>query len=132
MEKNSVFGGLIFMIANATKKTLNLLGWTACRLTLLLFLSGAANAQVPDPVQSALAPIPGSAHHYIGVGGETVNPADGSVTFDLPIELPNGRGLTMPFGIKYSGPEDRYLTIPSGYNLSETRGQEAVKKLNPS
>jgi hypothetical protein len=60
MGMNSFFEGLINKIVIATKKTLSLPGWTACGLTLLLFLSCVGNAQVPDPVQSALAPIPGS------------------------------------------------------------------------
>src|SRR5215469_11496831 len=74
-----------------------------------LALSLSAAAQVPDPLNAAQAPVPGSDHHYIGMGGETVNPADGSVSFDLPIQLPSGRGLNMPFGIRYCGPEHRYI-----------------------
>jgi hypothetical protein len=51
----------------------------------------------------AQAPVPGVGHHYIGMGTETVNPADGSVSFDLPIQTPPGRGHSFPFGIHYSG-----------------------------
>ena len=72
--------------------------------------SGRPHSQVPDPGIAAQAPVPGSGHHYIGIGAETVNPADGSLTFDLPIELPTGRGISMTFGIRYSGNEDYFPT----------------------
>jgi hypothetical protein len=76
-------------------------------------------AQVPDPINAAQAPIPGSEHHYIGMGAETVNPADGSVSFNLPVQLPPGRGMSMPFGVRYSGPEHRYIwNGGSGSNVS--------------
>jgi hypothetical protein len=48
-------------------------------------------AQVPDPLVANQAPVAGVGHHYIGIGAETVNPADGSLTFDLPIMTPDGR-----------------------------------------
>jgi hypothetical protein len=51
---------------------------------------------------AASVPVPGSGHHYIGIGAETVNPADGSLTFDLPIQPPPGRQLSFPFGIHYN------------------------------
>jgi len=67
-------------------------------------------AQVPDPVVAAQAPQPGSEHSYIGVGAESVNPADGQVTFDLPIQTPPGRQLSFPFGTRYNHAEYYYLT----------------------
>jgi hypothetical protein len=72
---------------------------SACGLGLActLMLSSILAAQVPDPVSAAQVPQ-GDGHHYIGMGAETVNPADGSVSFDLPIQLPAGRGISMPFG----------------------------------
>ena len=70
-----------------------------CSLAITLIRTPLA--QVSDPVVSAQAPIPGSDHHYIGIGSETVNPADGSLSFDLPLPLPTGRALSMPFGISY-------------------------------
>src|SRR5271169_6044743 len=70
-------------------------------------------AQVPDPVVAAKAPDPGSDHGYIGRGAETVNPADGQVTFDLPIQTPAGRQLTLPFGIRYSN-EEAYALSTGG------------------
>src|SRR5262249_52523029 len=95
----------------APRRNFSITGLVALHLTLLLFFFPTSSwAQVPDPINAAQAPIPGSEHHYIGMGGETVNPADGSVSFDLPIQLPPGRGITMPFGIRYTGVEQRYLT----------------------
>jgi hypothetical protein len=57
----------------------------------LLLAGSSAKAQVPDPVMAAEAPTPGSGHNYIGLATETVNPADGSLAFDLPLPLPPGR-----------------------------------------
>lgn len=67
-------------------------------------------AQVPDPGVAASAPIPGAGHHYIGTGTETVSPADGLLSFDLPIQTPAGRQLSLPFGFRYSSSEQFYLT----------------------
>jgi len=67
-------------------------------------------AQVPDPVVAAQAPTPGSGHNYIGLATETVNPADGSLTFDLPLPLPPGRGISLPFSIHYDSGLMYYLS----------------------
>src|SRR5438128_1864695 len=69
---------------------------------LILCTTKTLLAQIVDPVTAAQAPVPGVGHHYIGVGSETVNPADGSLTFDLPIQVPAGRQLNVPFGIHFS------------------------------
>ncbi len=37
-----------------------------------LFLVSSCPAQVPDPINAAQSPMPGSEHHYIGMGGEIV------------------------------------------------------------
>ena len=44
--------------------------------SFVLTLTLVSSAQVPDPITAAAAPVPGSGHHYIGTGVETVNPAD--------------------------------------------------------
>jgi len=80
-------------------------------LAVALSLTIRAIAQVPDPVVAASAPQPGSEHSYIGMGAETVNPADGQVSFDLPIHTPAGRGLSFPFGIRFNAGESWHLTI---------------------
>ena len=83
----------------------------------LVFCTSIVSGQVPDPVTAASAPIPGVGHNYIGMGAETVNPADGSVSFDLPLIPPTGRGLSFPFGIRYSSQEPFYLGTTTGYLL---------------
>jgi len=77
---------------------------------LLSSFSGYIYSQVPDPVTTAEAPVLGSGHSYVGVGAETVNPADGALTFDLPIQPPTGRQLSAKFGIRFSGSEQFYLS----------------------
>ena len=71
-------------------------------------------AQVPDPLLATQAPVAGAGHHYIGIGAETVNPADGSLSFDLPIKTPDGREISFPFGIRYSSSEELYLADTGG------------------
>jgi hypothetical protein len=92
-------------------------------VALLLSFCCVSSAQVPDPVTSAMAPQPGDGHHYIGVGAETVNPADGSLTFDLPINTPPGRGLNFPFGIRYSSPVQFMLRNLGTDTTAATMGQ---------
>ena len=72
-------------------------------IAVLVCSAICCKAQVVDPMTAAQAPVPGVGHHYIGMATETVNPADGSVSFHLPIMTPAGRGLSFPFGITYSG-----------------------------
>ena len=62
---------------------------------LVLFTASLCRAQIPDPLNAASAPQPGSDHNYIDVGTETVNPADGSLTFHLnvPTTLNDPSGL---------------------------------------
>jgi hypothetical protein len=79
--------------------------------SVFCIIATVAHAQVPDPVIAAQTPIPGSGHHYIGIGAETVNPADGSLSFDLPIQPPPGRQLSLPFGIHYRSSEQFSLSI---------------------
>lgn len=76
---------------------------------LVLLAPVGSRCQVIDPVSAAQEPISGAGHHYIGVGAETVNPADGSVSFDLPIRTPTGRQLTLPFGISFNSADPFFL-----------------------
>lgn len=76
---------------------------------LILTVFQAGHGQVIDPTTAAQEPVAGAGHDYIGVGTETVNPADGSVTFDLPIRTPPGRELSFPFGIHFNSSEPFYL-----------------------
>ncbi len=85
--------------------------WSGCwtrslaLVSIGLLKSYTAWCQVPDPVVTAQAPVPGVGHHYIGIGAETVNPADGSLSFDLPIQPRPGRQISFPFGIHYNSSE---------------------------
>jgi hypothetical protein len=82
--------------------------------TIVLF-NAVAYCQVPDPATAAQQPIPGSGHDYIRLGSETVNVATGIPSFELPINTPPGRGLSFPFGIRYSAAEPYYMgTRPNG------------------
>ncbi len=79
-------------------------------ICLALLVPSFLRAQAADPVTAGQAPIPGSGHHYMGLGSETVNPPDGSLSFDLPLSPPAGRQLSFPFGIRYGSPELWYLS----------------------
>ena len=83
--------------------------WSVFCLTALFLIASRAQAQLSDPSVAAEAPIPGSAHSYIGLGAETVNPADGSLSFDLPLTPPAGRQLSMTFGVRYSATDQFHL-----------------------
>jgi hypothetical protein len=86
-------------------------------LCMWLVLPGGVIAQIPDPVAAAQVPMPGVGHQYIGLGAETVNPADGSLSFDLPLQPPPGRQLSFPFGIHYNASE-RFTPTSSGASPS--------------
>jgi hypothetical protein len=79
-----------------------------------LLIPSVVRSQVADPVTTALAPVPGVGHNYIGIGAETVNPADGSISFELPIQTPPGRQLSFPFGIRFSSSELFSITNNTG------------------
>src|SRR5271169_1990253 len=51
---------------------------------------------------SGSPPMPGTGHDYLHGAQETVNPANGSVSIRIPMPLPKGRGLNIPFGINYN------------------------------
>jgi hypothetical protein len=92
-----------------------------CVLALSFFVfTIIAAAQVPDPVMAAQAPTPDSCHNYIGLATETVNPAGGSVTFDLPLPLPLGRQLSLPFSIHYDSELMYYLSPYKNGGLTST------------
>lgn len=86
-------------------------------VALVLLCGLGALAQSPDPVITAQLPKPGSSHNYVGIGGETVNPADGSLSFELSIQPPSGRQLSMPFGVNYSSSEQFNLKAQNDGHL---------------
>src|SRR5215467_4053572 len=87
-------------------------------LVALALMGPSTYAQVPDPVVAAEAPREGVGHHYIGNGVETVNPADGTVNFNLPLTPPAGRQISFPFGIRYTGSAQFFLSN-SGSHTSQ-------------
>ncbi|WP_353071992.1 RHS repeat-associated core domain-containing protein [Tunturiibacter gelidoferens] len=73
-------------------------------------LVASSRGQVIDPVTAQKEPIPEAGHNYIGIGAETVNPADGSVSFNLPITPAPGRQLSLPFSIRFNSSAPFYVT----------------------
>jgi hypothetical protein len=63
-------------------------------LAFWLCLASTIVAQVPDPSVVSSAPQSGSNHSYIGIGADTVNPADGFLNINMPIGTPPGLGLS--------------------------------------
>lgn len=84
--------------------------WVYLCFLAMICIAERPFAQVIDPVTAAQAPVSGAGHHYIGIGTETVNPADGSVSFDLPIQTPPGRGLSFPFAIRFNSSAPFFLS----------------------
>jgi hypothetical protein len=73
---------------SAALRRKNVILYTGFLGFVALSIGRVGNAQVIDPVTAASAPIAGAGHNYIGNGAEVVNPADGSVSFHLPIKPP--------------------------------------------
>jgi RHS repeat-associated protein len=90
----------------ATRTFISLLAIALCSAPLAL-------AQVPDLAVAGTAPIPEAGHHYIGTGVDTVSPADGLLSFNLPVQTPAGRQLSLPFGFRYSSSEPFNLLVDS-------------------
>ncbi len=74
--------------------------------SLLVLLVGiilvpTANAQITGVNNATQTPAPGTGHDYIHLLGETVNPANGSVSLRLRPPVPPGRQLSVPFAFAY-------------------------------
>lgn len=94
-------------------------------ISLLLFTS--AYAQVTSLDNTTSPPVPGVGHDYIKMLGETVNPANGSVSLRVDIPTPKGRGLDVPFSILYNSIGVEHVmgvTNGGGYWATDT-GQQA-------
>ncbi len=66
-------------------------------------LAAAQGAAAIPNLGDTTSPAPKTpGHALIGGPHETVNPANGSVSFDFPIVMPQGRGLTPTFNVSYS------------------------------
>ena len=59
-----------------------------------------AFAQTPG-TGTTTVPIPGVGHDYIQALSETVDPSSGSVSLRVAVQIPKGRGLTLPFSFAY-------------------------------
>ena len=68
---------------------------------LLLITAPFSFPQITNVTDDQSTPIPGAGHNYIQSANETVNPANGSVSFRLDAGVPKGRGLTVPFIFAY-------------------------------
>jgi RHS repeat-associated protein len=87
-------------------KCLLLLGLVAVPLTLYGQLSEISNA--------TSTPLAGVGHHYIEMLGETVNPANGSVSVHIEMPIPPGRQLNIPLSFNYSSAGIyQYVSIPN-------------------
>jgi RHS repeat-associated protein len=78
------------------------------RTLFALFVLALANvfvpaclAQLPVSNSPTMTPIPGAGHDYLNGPAETVNPANGSVSIRIPVIVPPGRGITLPFSFAY-------------------------------
>ena len=69
---------------------------------LLLLLPGVVFGQITNVTDDQSTLIPGAGHNYVGLGNEVVNPANGSLSIQLDLGAPKGRGLTLPTKIAYS------------------------------
>jgi RHS repeat-associated protein len=76
-----------------------------CRVLVLVLIGIFGNpvyAQIKNVTDDTSAPIPGTGHDYIHMLNETVNPANGSVSLNIQVPTPKGRGLTLPFAFTYN------------------------------
>jgi hypothetical protein len=67
---------------------------------MLLFASILA-AQTTVPANTVTTPAQGTGHDYLKMLAETVNPADGSVSWRIRAPIPTARGATLPLVIAY-------------------------------
>jgi len=93
-------------------------------LCLTVLLSSAALGQINV---ASLTSTPGPGHDYIQTLGETVNPADGSITLRIQVPIPGSRGLTVPFSFAYDSTTVHYpvfdgLGAPKSDNSVVSRG----------
>jgi hypothetical protein len=76
-----------------------------------LFLTiPTSRSQITNVTNDQSTPIPGAGHDYIKLLSETVNPANGSVSLRLNVPVPQGRGLSIPFGFAYDSNGSWHLT----------------------
>lgn len=77
-----------------------------------------ADAQVLTLTNSTASPIPGAGHGYIYLLNETVNPANGSVSVNISLPMPKGRGIHLPVSINYDSGQV-VITSPTVTQIQE-------------
>jgi RHS repeat-associated protein len=78
---------------------------------LILACSSVAFAQFPVVTSPTATPIPGAGHDYLKGPAETVNPVSGSVSIRIPVIMPPGRGVTLPFSFAYDSGGANYIGL---------------------
>ncbi len=86
--------------------------WSIC-LLIGVIAGPHLQAQVMNVSGANSEPQPGTGHDYIGLLNETVDPATGSLSVKIGIDLPKGRGLNIPFSINYNS-KLAYQIVDSG------------------
>jgi hypothetical protein len=56
-------------------------------------LTNVSLAQITSLDNTTMPPMPAVGHDYVKMLGETVNPANGSVSLRIDLPIPKGRGL---------------------------------------
>lgn len=79
-------------------------------LITILSIALSCQAQSNDVTPTTATPVSGSGHDYIHLMNETVNPVNGSVDIRIPVPLPAGRQLSIPFAITYNTDTAFFLT----------------------
>src|SRR5260221_14101544 len=78
---------------------------TIAGLFVLLFgilaLPSGLWGQIQEISNATATPIHGAGHDYIRMLGETINPANGSVSLHIEIPVPPGRQLNLPLSFNY-------------------------------
>src|SRR5579875_599419 len=78
-------------------------------IAIILVLASACSAQIPQEGDTTSTPIPAAGHNYIHAPLETVNPANGSLSIRIPVRIPAGREMTLPFDFSYDSNGVDYL-----------------------
>jgi RHS repeat-associated protein len=86
--------------------------YTLFLVTLLFGLS--ALAQMPVSSSTTSTPVPGVGHDYLGEIGETVNPANGSVSIRVNTMMPPSRGFSLPFYFAYDSNGVNFVSLNAG------------------
>ena len=87
-------------------------------VALVLSLAPYCRAQISPPSNTTSTPYSGAGHDYIHAPLETVNPANGSVSIRIPVRVPAGRGLTIPFSFAYDSNGTDYLTTATAGGIN--------------